>query len=152
MVPVAPGGGSPRVTRLGDMGYIDEIYPMGGREGTNALRTSLGDQRGKTLAILQQAPDLDVTALDSDPDRLKRVAENVARGGGEASLYAADASKPGDPAWSGRTYDRILVDAPCSAAYCRARSTFGELPEALIGTATHNLPGGGIPTSCTSLR
>jgi 16S rRNA (cytosine967-C5)-methyltransferase len=70
---------------------------------------------GKTLAILQQAPDLDVVALDSDPQRLERVAGNLGRGGHGAALFADDASASGDPAWSGRRYDRILVDAPCSA-------------------------------------
>jgi len=70
---------------------------------------------GKTLDILQRADDLRVTALDVDPVRLERVAENLRRGGRHAELYAADAGLPQSGAWGGSRYDRILVDAPCSA-------------------------------------
>ncbi len=70
---------------------------------------------GKTLDILQRADDLRVTALDVDPVRLERVAENLRRGGHRAELYAADAGAPQSGAWGGSRYDRILVDAPCSA-------------------------------------
>lgn len=70
---------------------------------------------GKTLGILQQVADLDVTALDSDPQRLQRVGENLQRARVDARLFVGDASSEGEPAWSGQRYDRILVDAPCSA-------------------------------------
>jgi len=70
---------------------------------------------GKTLDILQRAPDLQVTAVDIDAGRLQRVAENLERGGCEAELVSGDAAHPQDTAWGGRRYDRILVDAPCSA-------------------------------------
>ena len=70
---------------------------------------------GKTLDILQRVPDLQVTAVDLDPDRLVRVAENLRRAGLDAELHAGDAAEPGGAAWSARRYDRILVDAPCSA-------------------------------------
>ncbi len=70
---------------------------------------------GKTLELLQRAPDLRLTALDIDSDRLRRVADNLARAGCRAELQVADASDPGGADWGKRRYDRILVDAPCSA-------------------------------------
>ena len=69
---------------------------------------------GKTAHLLELA-DLDVLALDSDPARLTRVHDTLARLGLAACSVAADA---GDPAawWDGRAFDAILLDAPCSAA------------------------------------
>ena len=69
---------------------------------------------GKTAHLLERA-DLDVLALDSDPQRLTRVHDTLARLGLHARTQAADA---GDPAtwWDGRPFDAILLDAPCSAA------------------------------------
>src|SRR5690606_24197380 len=49
------------------------------------------------------------------PERLALVAENVARLRLErVRLEAADAAQP-DTWWDGRPFDRILLDAPCSA-------------------------------------
>ncbi len=70
---------------------------------------------GKTLAILQQCPDLSVTALDVDEERLSRVDDNLRRAGFSAELHCADAAQTADQPWAERDYDRILVDAPCSA-------------------------------------
>ncbi len=70
---------------------------------------------GKTIDMLQRAPDLQVTALDIDAGRLTRVAENVARAGCVADLQVGDAAAPPADDWGGRRYDRVLVDAPCSA-------------------------------------
>jgi 16S rRNA (cytosine967-C5)-methyltransferase len=70
---------------------------------------------GKTLHLLQHRPGLRLTALDIDPLRLDRVAENLARGGVEADLVVADAARPNDQDWAAAPFDRILLDAPCSA-------------------------------------
>lgn len=70
---------------------------------------------GKTLDILQRVQDLRVTAVDIDAGRLQKVAENLSRAGREAELESGDAGHPQGTAWGGRLYDRILVDAPCSA-------------------------------------
>ena len=70
---------------------------------------------GKTLDILQRCPQLEVTALDVDSERLARVAQNLDRAGLSAELVTADAAAPAGQAWAERRYDRILVDAPCSA-------------------------------------
>jgi 16S rRNA (cytosine967-C5)-methyltransferase len=70
---------------------------------------------GKTLDILQRAPGLELTALDIDAGRLGRVAENLQRAGLSARLEAGDAARPQGTAWGAQQYDRILLDAPCSA-------------------------------------
>lgn len=69
---------------------------------------------GKTAHILELEPGLDLAALDIDQERLARVAENLQRLGLQARLVQGDARTPRDW-WDGKPYDRILVDAPCSA-------------------------------------
>jgi len=70
---------------------------------------------GKTLQLLQGSPGIDLLALDKDAERLKRVRQNLDRAGLDARLLAADAGLPED--WhDGRPFDRILLDAPCSAS------------------------------------
>ncbi|MFO7642645.1 MAG: 16S rRNA (cytosine(967)-C(5))-methyltransferase RsmB [Candidatus Competibacteraceae bacterium] len=69
---------------------------------------------GKTGHLLECAPDLDLTALDRDVARLERVRENLARLRLKARLLVGDAERPTEW-WDGIAYDRILVDAPCSA-------------------------------------
>ncbi len=56
-----------------------------------------------------------MTALDVDADRLGRVAENLERAGLGATLCSGDAAEPEGSDWGALRYDRILVDAPCSA-------------------------------------
>lgn len=71
---------------------------------------------GKTGHILEQEPAIgQLTALDSDQRRLTRVTDNLQRLGVEARLICADASQPQDW-WDGQQFDRILLDAPCSAS------------------------------------
>lgn len=70
---------------------------------------------GKTAHLLELAPDgCEVTAVDIDAERLARVRETLRRLDLRAALSQGDAS---DPAawWDGRAYDRVLLDAPCSA-------------------------------------
>ena len=69
---------------------------------------------GKTAHLLELA-DLDVLALDTDPARLTRVHDTLARLGLAARTLAADAGAPA-AWWDGRPFDAILLDAPCSAA------------------------------------
>lgn len=81
----------------------------------------LGAQRGDSVLDMCAAPGgktmqlaalgAEVTALDVSEARLARVAENLARTGLSARLEAGDALR-----WEpGRLFDRILLDAPCSA-------------------------------------
>src|SRR3546814_5747044 len=67
---------------------------------------------GKTAHVLERA-DVELTALDRDPQRLIRVDENLQRLRLRARLIAGDG---GEPArwWDGKPFHRILLDAPCS--------------------------------------
>jgi len=70
---------------------------------------------GKTTHLLEVAAGrLDLLAIDVDPDRLARVGANLQRLGLAATLVAGDATAP-EAWWDGRPFDRILVDAPCTA-------------------------------------
>ena len=75
---------------------------------------------GKTMQLA--AAGARVTAVDSSKSRLARLSENLQRTGLEAELVVADARQ-----WQpGRTFDAILLDAPCSAT-----GTFRRQPEVL---------------------
>jgi 16S rRNA (cytosine967-C5)-methyltransferase len=70
---------------------------------------------GKTLHILEQQPQLaELVALDSVAQRLMRVRENLQRAALSASVVCGDASQPAGW-WDKTEFDRILLDAPCSA-------------------------------------
>jgi len=70
---------------------------------------------GKTALIAEREPSLArLVGLDIDPQRLIRVQENLVRGGLRAELLSADLREP-DAWWDGVPFDRILLDAPCSA-------------------------------------
>jgi 16S rRNA (cytosine967-C5)-methyltransferase len=69
---------------------------------------------GKTAHLLELA-DLDVLALDSDPQRLARVDDTLARLRLKARTQAGDGRRPADW-WDGQPFDAILLDAPCSAS------------------------------------
>jgi len=68
---------------------------------------------GKAAQILERA-DVSLVALDRDPQRLPRLRDNLARLGLDADVRAGDAAQPASW-WDGRRFDRILLDAPCSA-------------------------------------
>ena len=77
---------------------------------------------GKTAHFLE-AHDVQLTAIDSDPQRLARVQQTLDRLAptlpahvlAQTKLISGDA---GDSAswWDGELFDRILLDAPCSAS------------------------------------
>jgi 16S rRNA (cytosine967-C5)-methyltransferase len=69
---------------------------------------------GKTCHILERQPGIDLLALDRDPGRVQLIRENLDRLGLSCDSKAADAGQPEDW-WDGRPFDRILLDAPCSA-------------------------------------
>lgn len=70
---------------------------------------------GKTAHILERQPALkQLVAIDMDADRLERVHQNLDRIGLEATVLQGDAARPQDW-WQGPQFDRILLDAPCSA-------------------------------------
>jgi len=70
---------------------------------------------GKTAHILELADNLsELVAIDREKLRIEKTGENLARLGLTATLLQADAA---DIAtwWDGNAFDRILLDAPCSA-------------------------------------
>lgn len=70
---------------------------------------------GKTLHIAQRTPDLaELVAIDDDARRLARVRENLERAGRTARLEVADLRTRPD-ALAVESFDRVLVDAPCSS-------------------------------------
>jgi 16S rRNA (cytosine967-C5)-methyltransferase len=67
------------------------------------------------LHIAQRTPDLgSLVAADDDSLRLGRVRENLQRAGRDALLLTADLTTRPRSLEAG-SFDRILVDAPCSA-------------------------------------
>ena len=75
---------------------------------------------GKTAQLVKAG--YQVTALDNDPQRVERLAANLARLGYSAEIVTADGliAEP-EPVWDG-----ILLDAPCSAT-----GTFRRHPEVI---------------------
>ena len=69
---------------------------------------------GKTCHIAESEPLTDLVAIDIDEKRLQRVYENLARLKISAEVICADVRSI-DDWWDGRFFDRILIDAPCSA-------------------------------------
>jgi 16S rRNA (cytosine967-C5)-methyltransferase len=69
---------------------------------------------GKT-AHLAELAELDLLAIDRDAARVPRIAANLERLHLAATVRVADAGDP-DSWWDGRPFDRILLDAPCSAS------------------------------------
>ncbi len=87
---------------------------LGVRRGERVL-DACAAPGGKSGALLEAVDgELELTAADIDAARLERIADNLRRLKRHARLVTADlCDEPGD--WSGAQFDRILVDAPCSA-------------------------------------
>ena len=70
---------------------------------------------GKTAHVLERA-DCELLALERDAQRAPRIGQTLERlhlrG---AEVRVADAARP-ETWWDGRPFDRILLDAPCSAS------------------------------------
>ena len=117
---------------------------------------------GKTLHIAQRTPDLgELIAVDEDPVRLARVRENLQRGGRDALLITADLREP-PPSLAPASFDRVLVDAPCSATGVIRRhpdikllrragdiSAFAATQRRILATAFELLRPGGRLIYCT---
>ncbi|MCF6235414.1 MAG: 16S rRNA (cytosine(967)-C(5))-methyltransferase RsmB [Gammaproteobacteria bacterium] len=69
---------------------------------------------GKSCHILECEHSVELTALDHDEHRTSRIHENLQRLGFKAKVLVGDASRP-ESWWDGQPFDRILLDAPCSA-------------------------------------
>jgi 16S rRNA (cytosine967-C5)-methyltransferase len=87
---------------------------LGVRRGERVL-DACAAPGGKTGALLEAVDgELDLTAVDIDGARTGRIADNLKRLKRQARLLTADLRQEPD-GLSGAVFDRILVDAPCSA-------------------------------------
>ena len=70
---------------------------------------------GKSCHILEsEHSHTKLTSIDTSESKLERIRENLERLGLESNLVAADAGEL-ETWWDGNQFDRILLDAPCSA-------------------------------------
>lgn len=70
---------------------------------------------GKTGHVREVTPDIkEIVAVDLEARRLERVKENLLRLQQKATLICGDAGNT-SAWWDGKLFDRILLDAPCSA-------------------------------------
>ncbi len=70
---------------------------------------------GKTCHVLETAANIEMTAVELEPLRMQKVRQNLDRLGLHADLIVGDATDT-HSWWNGRRFDRILLDAPCSAS------------------------------------
>jgi 16S rRNA (cytosine967-C5)-methyltransferase len=107
-------GFSTGLVSVQDLGAQCVVFPLGLSPRQRVL-DACAAPGGKTALIAEQEPRLaELVAVDVSAARLERVRDNLARGGLKARLIASDAAEPG-AWWDGVPFDRILVDAPCSA-------------------------------------
>ncbi|MFA9499043.1 16S rRNA (cytosine(967)-C(5))-methyltransferase RsmB [Mannheimia sp. E30BD] len=86
-----------------------------GAENGETILDACAAPGGKTTHILEKSPKAKVIALDIEESRLSRVRENLSRLRQTAQVICGDASKPQEWLEEGVMFDRILLDAPCSA-------------------------------------
>jgi 16S rRNA (cytosine967-C5)-methyltransferase len=96
-----------------DLGAQLAAYLLAPRDGMRVL-DACAAPGGKTGHLLERAA-IDLTALDSDKFRLKRVEENLRRLKFRVHTQQADAGQPSQW-WDKRPFDRILLDVPCSGS------------------------------------
>ena len=128
-------GGSLRTRRRGDLtgwpGYAEGLWWV--QDAAAAIPARMLDvQSGEEVLDLCAAPGgktmqlaamgARVTALDRSASRLRRLTENLARTGLAAEVVAEPAESWADE----RTFDAVLLDAPCTAS-----GTFRRQPEVL---------------------
>ncbi|HXA35094.1 MAG TPA: 16S rRNA (cytosine(967)-C(5))-methyltransferase RsmB [Steroidobacteraceae bacterium] len=101
------------VVSVQDIGAQCAAFPLGLAAGQRVL-DACAAPGGKTALIAEREPGLTMVAVDIDPQRLGRVRENLVRGDLQAELISGDAGAP-QTWWDGVPFDRILLDAPCSA-------------------------------------
>lgn len=110
------------VTRL--PGFADGLFAV--QDGAAQVAADLVDAQpgqrvldacaapgGKACHLAERA-DLDLTALEFDPRRAERIRDNLRRLRLDVRLRIGDAGAP-QRWWDRQPFDRILIDAPCSA-------------------------------------
>ncbi len=107
-------GFSEGLVSVQDLAAQCAAFPLGLAAGQRVL-DACAAPGGKTALIAERVADLaQLVAVDVDPQRLARVRDNLSRGKLQATLVHGDAGAP-ESWWDGVPFDRILLDAPCSA-------------------------------------
>ena len=107
-------GFSAGLVSVQDLGAQCVAFPLG-LAAEQRLLDACAAPGGKTALIAERQSKLGkLVAVDIDPQRLARVRENLVRGKLDAEVLLGDAGAPGSW-WDGQLFDRILLDAPCSA-------------------------------------
>jgi 16S rRNA (cytosine967-C5)-methyltransferase len=102
------------VVSVQDLGAQCVAFPLRLEPGQRVL-DACAAPGVKTALMAEREPGLArLVAVDIDGRRLERVRENLERGRLEAQLVRGDAATP-QSWWDGVPFDRILLDAPCSA-------------------------------------
>jgi len=97
-----------------DLGAQCVAFPLELAAGQRVL-DACAAPGGKTALMAEREPELArLVGVDIDPQRLGRVRENLSRGNLQAELKIGDSGSP-SAWWDGQVFDRILLDAPCSA-------------------------------------
>jgi len=114
---------------------------------------------GKTGHLLESMPDQELVAVDVDESRVALIRQNLERLRRHAKVEIADIRQP---LGSGRLFDRILVDAPCSSTGVIRRhpdikllrrasdiASFAAAQEQILRSAFSMLAPGGRLVYCT---
>lgn len=70
---------------------------------------------GKAAHLLEACPDIELLANDRQASRVVQIHENLDRLGLKATVKVADSASP-EGWWNGKRFNKILLDAPCSAS------------------------------------
>ena len=70
---------------------------------------------GKTTHLLQRAPDAELTAVELSPKRAEKIEQTLARLDMQCRVKMADICEL-ETWWDEQSFDRILLDVPCSAS------------------------------------
>ena len=96
-----------------DLGAQRAAFLLDARDGMRVL-DACAAPGGKTGHVLELA-QCELVAADADRSRAARISENLSRLQLEARVVIADCRDP-ESLSEGRPFDRILLDAPCSAS------------------------------------
>ncbi|WP_235864821.1 16S rRNA (cytosine(967)-C(5))-methyltransferase RsmB [Pseudothauera lacus] len=101
------------VVSVQDAGAQHAARWLGAQAGDRVL-DACAAPGGKAAHVLELA-DVELTALELDPRRARRIDENFTRLGVTGRVVIDDARQPARW-WDGRPFQRILADVPCSAS------------------------------------
>ncbi len=103
------------VVSVQDGGAQLAAWLLGSAPGERVLDACAAPGNKSAHLIENAAGDIQLTALDIDSTRLAMLRHNLDRLGIDAQTLTADAAQT-DSWWDGKAFDRILIDAPCTAS------------------------------------